>query len=127
MPPVLFAQEGITASGIRESFARVLCKRKDFVTMVAQWVLQYSSLCWVLVQFSALLVCAALAALVNLLTESQFIHRIKEACSGVYAVCLVVFSACAAALGTLQICNHPVTLRASACNTCNKVVQLVLC
>lgn len=68
--PVLFAQEGITASGIRKSFVRVLCKRKDFVTTVAQWVLQYSSLCWVLVQFSALLVCAALAALINLLTES---------------------------------------------------------
>ena len=93
--------------------------------MVAQW-LQYSSLCWVLVQFSALLVCAALAALINLLVESQCIHKIKGSCNGFYAVCLAVFSACAAALGALRIDNHHVTFRASACNTCKKAVQLVL-
>lgn len=51
-----------------------LCKspvqEKGLCHSSGQWVLQYSSLCWVLVQFSALLVCAALAALINLLAES---------------------------------------------------------
>lgn len=73
--------------------------------MVARW-LQYSSLGWALVQFSALLVCAALAALINLLIESQCIHKIKGACSGLRAVCLAVSSACAGALGALLIDNH---------------------
>lgn len=50
--------------------------------MVAQW-LWYSSLCRALVEFSALLVCAALTALLNLLIKSQCIHKIKGACGGV--------------------------------------------
>jgi len=97
---VLFVQEDVTASGIRKSLAKVLCKRKDFVMTVAQW-LQYCFLCWALVQFSALLVCAALAVLVNLPVESQCTHKIKGACSGFFAVCLAGSSACAAALGAL--------------------------
>lgn len=105
-----FYRRMLQPQGIRRSLARVLCKRKDFVTMVAQW-LRYSSLCWALVQFSVLLVGAALATLLNLLIESQCTHRIKGACGGVYAFCLAVFSACAAALGALQIDNHHITFQ----------------
>lgn len=40
--------------------------------------------------FSPVVFAVLLAALINLLIESQCIHKIKGACSGFHAVCLAV-------------------------------------